>query len=199
MADDETLSFGIDLDASGATKTLDDLESRSKGFGSALTSALKSATSGGGDLEDTLKSLANQLSNITLSSGLQPLQSSLSSLASSATSSLSSGISSLFAFEKGGVPGSITPFASGGVVSSPTYFGMDGGNTGLMGEAGSEAILPLKRGSDGSLGVATQGGGSSGTQVNVNVTTQDASSFTKSQSQISSLLARSVKRGQRNL
>ncbi|MBB4007313.1 phage tail tape measure protein [Allorhizobium taibaishanense] len=198
MADEDTLTYGIDLDASGATKTLQDLENRSKSFGSALTSALKSATSGGGDLEDTLKSLATQLSGITLSSGLQPLQSSLSSLASSATSSLTSGFSSLFAFEKGGVPGSITPFASGGVVSSPTYFNMSGGSTGLMGEAGSEAIMPLKRGSDGSLGVATQGG-AGGTSVNVSITTQDAASFTKSQSQISSMLARSVKRGQRNL
>lgn len=197
MADDESLSMSLNLDASSATKVLDDLENRSKSFGTALTSALKSATTGGGDLESTLKSLGTQLSNISLSSGLQPLQSALSSLASSATSSLSSGISSLFAFEKGGVPGSITPFANGGVVSSPTYFGMDGGNTGLMGEAGSEAILPLKRGSDGSLGVATQGG--SGTQVNFNVTAQDAGSFKKSQGQISAMLARTVRSGQRSL
>jgi lambda family phage tail tape measure protein len=40
---------------------------------------------------------------------------------------------------------------------------------GLMGEAGPEAIMPLKRGADGKLGVA--GGG--GTSVTVNV---DASS-----------------------
>lgn len=197
MADDETLSMSVNLDATSATKVLDDLESRSKSFGSALTSALKSASTGGSDLESTLKSLGTQLSNISLSSGLQPLQSALSSLASSATSSLSSGISSLFAFEKGGVPGSITPFANGGIVSSPTYFGMNGGNTGLMGEAGSEAILPLKRGSDGSLGVATQGG--SGTQVNFNVTAQDAGSFKKSQGQISAMLARTVRSGQRSL
>lgn len=198
MADDESLSMSLNLDASGATKVLDDLEGRSKSFGTALTSALKTATTGGSDLESTLKSLGTQLSNISLSSGLQPLQSSLSSLASNATSSLSSGISSLFAFEKGGVPGSIMPFANGGVVSSPTYFGMDGGNTGLMGEAGSEAILPLKRGSDGSLGVATHGAGS-GTQINFNVTAQDAGSFKKSQGQISAMLARTVRSGQRSL
>ncbi len=34
-----------------------------------------------------------------------------------------------------------------------------GGGIGLMGEAGAEAILPLKRGPDGALGVASQGGG----------------------------------------
>lgn len=198
MADDENVSLSLNLDATSATKVLDDLENRSKSFGAALTGALKSATTGGNGLESTLKSLGSQLANISLSSGLQPLQSALSTLASSATSSLSSGISSLFAFEKGGVPGSVTPFANGGIVSSPTYFGMNGGNTGLMGEAGSEAILPLKRGADGSLGVATQGGGGA-TQVNFNVTAQDAASFKKSQGQISAMLARTVRSGQRNL
>ncbi|EPF6395366.1 phage tail tape measure protein, partial [Proteus mirabilis] len=42
------------------------------------------------------------------------------------------------------------------VVSSPTLFAFAKGGTpnlGLMGEAGSEAIMPLKRGPDGSLGV----------------------------------------------
>ena len=35
---------------------------------------------------------------------------------------------------------------------------MTGGKTGLMGEAGPEAIMPLKRGKDGKLGVQTTGG-----------------------------------------
>lgn len=54
----------------------------------------------------------------------------------------------------------IAQFASGGIVSSPTMFKFaDGGTTrtGLMGEAGPEAIMPLKRGSDGSLGVQATG------------------------------------------
>ena len=65
-----------------------------------------------------------------------------------------------------------------------------------MGEAGPEAILPLQRSADGRLGVATNGGGSS---VNVvfNVTTQDASSFRKSEAQVTGLLARAVSRGTR--
>jgi hypothetical protein len=48
-------------------------------------------------------------------------------------------------------------FANGGIVSSPTFFQFaDGGkiNMGLMGEAGPEAIMPLKRGPDGRLGVS---------------------------------------------
>jgi lambda family phage tail tape measure protein len=52
----------------------------------------------------------------------------------------------------------VIPFARGGVVGSPTVFPMAGGRTGLMGEAGPEAIMPLKRGKDGKLGVQAQGG-----------------------------------------
>jgi len=51
-------------------------------------------------------------------------------------------------------------FANGGVVNSPTMFGHSGG-LGMMGEAGPEAIMPLKRGSNGKLGVQMEGGGQS--------------------------------------
>jgi lambda family phage tail tape measure protein len=53
----------------------------------------------------------------------------------------------------GAFEGGVQKFAYGGVVSSPTNFGMSGGRLGLMGEAGPEAILPLHRGPDGKLGV----------------------------------------------
>ncbi len=62
----------------------------------------------------------------------------------------------------------IQPFAMGGIVNKPTLFKYaDGGagRFGLMGEAGPEAIIPLKRGRDGKLGVA--GGGSVAVTVNV--------------------------------
>jgi len=54
--------------------------------------------------------------------------------------------------------GSVHPFANGGIVSSPTLFKFANG-TGLMGEAGPEAIMPLKRSPDGKLGVQASGGG----------------------------------------
>ncbi|UPZ07924.1 phage tail tape measure protein [Pseudomonas aeruginosa] len=67
-------------------------------------------------------------------------------------------------------------FATGGaftnsVVNTPTAFGMSGGRMGVMGEAGPEAILPLARNSDGSLGVRMVGGMSAGgaTTVQVNM------------------------------
>ena len=59
----------------------------------------------------------------------------------------------------------IVPFYKGGIVNSPTLFPFSKG-TGLMGEAGPEAIVPLKRGRDGKLGIA---GGGGATTVNVSV------------------------------
>lgn len=52
---------------------------------------------------------------------------------------------------------------SGSVVSRPTLFPFANG-IGLMGEAGAEAVLPLRRGPNGKLGV--QAGGS-GVTVNI--------------------------------
>ena len=60
----------------------------------------------------------------------------------------------------------IVPYAYGGIVNRPTMFPMKNG-AGLMGEAGPEGILPLKRGRDGKLGVIAQGG--AGTNITVNV------------------------------
>ncbi|TDB57246.1 phage tail tape measure protein [Photorhabdus khanii] len=55
---------------------------------------------------------------------------------------------------KGGIYNSPSLSAySGQIVSNPTLFAFAKGATGLMGEAGPEAILPLKRGPDGALGV----------------------------------------------
>ncbi|MBQ3838071.1 MAG: phage tail tape measure protein, partial [Treponema sp.] len=59
-------------------------------------------------------------------------------------------------FEAFALGGSFT----NGIVDSPTFFKFRQGSgfaTGLMGEAGPEAIMPLARGSDGSLGVKVAG------------------------------------------
>jgi len=76
------------------------------------------------------------------------------------------------AFAKGGTfaQNGIVPYANGGIVNRPTMFKFARGGamaTGVMGEAGPEAIMPLKRGADGKLGVASAGG--SGVTVNVSV------------------------------
>ena len=57
------------------------------------------------------------------------------------------------------------PFAKGGVVEMETPFSFSGGQSGTMAEDGPEAIMPLKRGPDGRLGVA---GGGGSTKVIIN-------------------------------
>lgn len=71
----------------------------------------------------------------------------------------------------------IVPFANGGmftnsIVSSPTLFRFADGaamRTGVMGEAGSEAIMPLARGPGGALGVHAYGGGGGDTNITIHV------------------------------
>ncbi|MDH4440229.1 MAG: phage tail tape measure protein [Rhizobium sp.] len=202
MIDDDTLAVSVDLDGSAALAVLDDLEAHSARFGRALTSALAGAVTGGKGLEEVLKTVGSRLTDIALSAGLKPLENLLGQVAGGLSGSLSNGLGSAFgtgatAFALGGVPGRVMPFADGGVVASPTYFPMPGGS-GLMGEAGAEAILPLKRGADGALGVAAAGAGA-GTVIHFQVTATDAASFAKSEGQITAMLARSVGRGRRGL
>tara|TARA_A100001201_G_scaffold7720_2_gene12279 strand:- start:443 stop:4180 length:3738 start_codon:yes stop_codon:yes gene_type:complete len=66
---------------------------------------------------------------------------------------------SLPGFADGGViaKNKIVPFAYGGIVNKPTIFPMANG-AGLVGEAGPEAIMPLRRGRNGKLGVEASGG-----------------------------------------
>ena len=181
MEDDEISFAGTLGEAEQLAQVMADLENRSQRFGSALTGALRSAAAGGKGLEDMLRGLGNRLTDIALSAGLKPLETALGNAI-------------------GGMMGQVVPFAEGGVVRSPSFFSMGGpmgGNVGLMGEAGPEAILPLRRGADGSLGVAA--GGSAAPQIVFNVTATDAASFRKSEGQITALLARSVTRGGRGL
>ena len=74
-----------------------------------------------------------------------------------ASGGLFSFFSGLFAQGAAFEAGAVVPFADGGVVSRPTLFPLAGGRAGLMGEAGPEAILPLRRTPDGRLGVAASG------------------------------------------
>lgn len=187
---DEDVTVTIRADTAPFANALAELDGLADAFGSQLTGALKAAVVGGKELDDILRSLALNLAGMALNQGLAPLQSLFGSLFSSL-------LGGILPFEKGGVPGRVTPFAAGGVVTAPTYFGMSGG-LGLMGEAGAEAILPLSRGADGSLGVAA-GGQGGGQTIVFNVTTSDAASFKKSEAQISAMLARVASRGMRSL
>lgn len=79
----------------------------------------------------------------------------------------------------------VVPFASGGVVNRPTLFRFARG-TGLMGEAGPEAIMPLQRDSRGRLGVSAEGiapGGVYAPQFNITVHNEGSGSMSDEQAQ----------------
>lgn len=81
----------------------------------------------------------------------------------------------------------LTAYAKGGLVNRPTVFSMPDG-LGLMGEAGTEAIMPLKRDGSGRLGVYAQIQGNTNAQaptVIINVENQSSASLTAEQSGVS--------------
>jgi lambda family phage tail tape measure protein len=97
----------------------------------------------------------------------------------------------------------ITPFAKGGaftnsVVTKPTFFKFAAGGamqTGLMGEAGPEAVMPLKRGPDGRLGVTSNISGAntnSSAVNNVTVNVDASGSKVQGDSNKSEQLGRAV-------
>ncbi|MBG0794389.1 phage tail tape measure protein [Methylocystis sp. H62] len=162
----------INVSAGNVAKTLH------LGFGSAAAS--------GRSFNDVLSTIAQSLTRMALRTGTKAL-----------AEGLVSGLSGMFSGAFGG-PGTVAPFAQGGVVASPTYFA-SGGAMGLMGERGAEAIMPLARGADGRLGVVAQAAGARPVSVTVNIAAQDVESFRRSEAQITGALARAVARGQRNL
>jgi len=165
------------------------------GLSRGLRRAMKDLVVDGDSLSDALTGLAKTMINTTFNSAMRPVTDHLGGLVSDGIGALVGGI---LPFADGAAfsQGKVTPFARGGVVSSPTHFPMRGG-LGLMGEAGPEAILPLARGHDGSLGVKTQGGGTSPTVV-MNVTTLDVAGFQRSRGQIAAQMSRMLARGNRN-
>ena len=148
-----------------------------RGVSDPFTNAFSEISQGTRDVAASFSALAtdiaNTISRLVLSRALvNPLLNTAFGLGGSANA-----LPSFFAFGANGLAmnnGTIIPkYARGGVVTQPTV---------IAGEAGAEAVLPLKRGRDGKLGVASEGG--AGTTVNMTVVTNDAGSFRRSQRQI---------------
>lgn len=151
---------------SGFNQYMNDLNSRMTNYSSFVKNALQSTES---ILTNSLNSVFKQAAAGTIhfkdimstmtKSILQMIQQMITKMIamkimSSAMGAFGGGgFGGLFA--NGGVfngGSQVKAFANGGVVASPTYFQMNNG-TGLMGEAGPEAIMPLARDNSGSLGV----------------------------------------------
>jgi phage-related minor tail protein len=173
-------------DLSSMKLLLDQINASGEKATRTLLTGFGAASSSGKSFNETLATLAQSLARLAVRDATRSL-----------TDGLASGLSSVFSSAFGGSQ-AVTPFAEGGVIASPAYFA-NGGATGLMGERGAEAIMPLARGTDGRLGVVSQGDGARPVAVTVNIAAQDVDSFRRSEAQVSGALARAVARGQRNL
>lgn len=177
-------SSGVqDVAASTATKgigqTLDKFAGDVNQTSTKMTSGITDSLSGFGEgLGGLLSGLGNVFGNLLggLGAGAGGLMSGIGSIIGGGLSMLTGGIGGMLGmlpfFANGGVfsSGRLVPLASGGVVSGPTIFPLAGGKTGMMGEAGPEAVMPLTRSSDGKLGVRAGGQGGSGEIRIINVT-----------------------------
>jgi phage-related minor tail protein len=187
-------SIGVTADTAAAKAQFLELEKLGAQFSTRFASSFERAIFSGKSFGDVLRGLALDLSRLAFRSAVQPLQQAGAGLFDGA-------LGNLLGFARGGVAGGSAPiaFAHGGVLSGPAVFPLGGGGRmGLAGEAGAEAIMPLARGPDGRLGVRAQNGGTP-ISVTLNISTPDAESFRRSQGQITAMLARATRRGERNL
>ena len=134
-----------------------------------LTNAIMGLIDGTKSLSDSLTGILRQMSSMFLQFGMKSL------------------FGSIFPSAKGNVfaENKIVPFAYGGVVNKPTLFPMANG-AGLMGEAGPEAIMPLRRGPGGRLGVESSGGGVKVGTINITVENTGENLTPAAQKQIAS-------------
>lgn len=175
--------------------TLNDMRSGFMDFGNSMASAFIRGERGAKLLQAGVNSLTNSLQRMAMrmldkaifgdqnmSGGL--LGSLFSSFmgggggVSPLPAGMGSGTGGIYALGGAFSGGNVIPFARGGVVSRPTLFPMANG-AGLMGEAGPEAIMPLRRGPDGRLGVSGAGGGGGGVVIINENHTRTASMETK--------------------
>ena len=171
-----------------------DVATLEKGLSRGLRKAFDGVVFDGLNLSDALETLANSMSRSVYNAALKPVTDHFGGLLASGVSGL---VQNILPFADGAPfsQGRVMPFATGGVVSGTTPFGMRGG-MGIMGEAGPEAIMPLARGPDGKLGVRGGGGGS--TTVVMNITTPDVQGFARSQNQIAAQMTRALARSNCN-
>jgi phage-related minor tail protein len=188
----QSMTAGFSGEVTAATEAMRAMDGQaqrlSRSVGSNLRTAFDRAVFGGGKLSDVMRGLAIDSAGSALNNALRPV-----------TNALGGVLVGALGFAKGGSfsAGRVRAFARGGVVDGPTLFRMRGG-TGLMGEAGPEAVMPLARGPDGRLGVAAQGRGG-GATVTINISTPDVEGFQRSRGQIAAQLARAVQRGSSRL
>lgn len=168
----------LEVQTKRATEALEFAKDATKGFVSDLVSGLEEGKS----VWESFTNAALNLSKKLIDRGLNAIIDKLFEINTTASQTKTGGGGGLFGgilgivgklfgggagafptapgglYANGGVFGNGINAHSNSVVSRPTLFAFASG-AGIMGEAGPEAVMPLKRGPDGSLGVQMHDGG----------------------------------------
>lgn len=162
--------------ATGELERLNIAQGLVKDFVGSLTSDLRNGVSAFDALGNAATRLTDKLIDMALDQAINSLFStlvgSLGSVASSGGAAGAPWSAGAFDSANGNVfaGGNVIPFRSGGIVSRPSIFPMANGGIGSMAENEPEAIMPLKRGPSGRLGVEMHGGGMTAPGVQINIT-----------------------------
>jgi len=175
---------GLNKELQELTNPANMIISSANQIGTAFTDSFKSVINGSATTQEALASFFKNIANFFLDMAAQIIQKMITMailntivgllpggggakgiLGQGTLDSVTSysGITGSTRFAKGAAfaKNKIIPYAKGGIVDRPTMFSYaDGGagQFGIMGEAGPEAILPLRRGPGGKLGVESSGG-----------------------------------------
>ena len=185
MTDDVTVA--VHADVSEFQRALEGLTPLAAEFGAQLTNALKSAVVSGRSLEEVLRQIGLSLAGSALNRALQPLQ----TLATTFFTGLFSGIGG----QAAGAAAPL-PFAAPAMAAAPSFLdaGSLGGGRGMNSSAGTSG-----RDARAPQALTMSADPSSRVSIVFNVTTADATSFRKSEAQVTGMLARAVSRGARSL
>ncbi|MEZ5853949.1 MAG: phage tail tape measure protein [Hyphomicrobiaceae bacterium] len=151
-------------------------ERQASQFGRALTSAFVGLAVQGKSVGDVVRSLALSLSRLALNAAFKPLN-----------TLIGNGITGLIS---GGLGANAPAFTASGALAAPSAFPVTLG-------AGQDPAAGLAR-IGGAVSASAQMTPSAGPIV-FNVTTPDAESFRRSETQLAAMLNRAVSQGQRNL
>lgn len=184
-------------------KEMQEYEQRQRAFGDALTrsfeDAAAAAITSGASIEQVLLNLSEAFVELFLRQVVfQQVTGALGGLfgdvfgaiSPAPTGSVPAGANGMF----------IERYAKGGWFNSPTYLQQADSTPALVGEAGREAIFPVRVGADGQFGVkatlpeGSNGGTTNNNSFNITIQTPDANSFRQSEQQIASQMRRMQRR-----
>lgn len=189
----------LSIDTAKTTEAMDLAKDAAKGFLSDMTSGLQQGQSlwqaFGNAVLNVLNKIVSKMEDSAIDAFFQG-----SGNGQGIAGSIVSGLKSMLPSAKGNVFNAANDngrvaFAKGGmftnsIVSKPTAFAFGAGGQfgGIMGERGPEAVMPLTRGPDGSLGVKAMNSGSmsNGGDVEINIINNNGSTVTQQKRQTNS-------------